>query len=122
MAQKIDTNVVIGGKVYTLSGSESEEYMQKVASYLNNKYQECERADSYKLLSRDLQQIMLQINMVDDYFKSQRQIKLLEDQVTEKNNDLDDLKHKYIAAQMKLEESLKRLKSLEDAVGRLKKN
>ena len=40
MASKTDTEVIIGGKVYTLSGYESEEYLQKVASYINNKMNE----------------------------------------------------------------------------------
>ena len=35
-----DIEVVIGGKVITLSGNESEEYIQKVASYINNKISE----------------------------------------------------------------------------------
>ena len=30
------TEVLIGGKVYTLSGFEGEEYLQKVSSYLNH--------------------------------------------------------------------------------------
>ena len=33
MSSKTDTEVIIGGKVFTLSGYESEEYLQKVASY-----------------------------------------------------------------------------------------
>ena len=37
MAIKTDTEVIIAGKVFTLSGNESEEYLQKVASYINNK-------------------------------------------------------------------------------------
>ena len=37
MSVKTDTEVIIGGKVFTLSGYESEEYLQKVASYINNK-------------------------------------------------------------------------------------
>ena len=32
MATKNDAEVIIGGKVITLSGYESEEYLQKVAS------------------------------------------------------------------------------------------
>ena len=40
MAAKTDTEVIIGGKVFTLSGYESEEYLQKVASYINNKIAE----------------------------------------------------------------------------------
>ena len=40
MAVKTDTEVIIGGRVLTLSGYESEEYLQKVASYINNKLAE----------------------------------------------------------------------------------
>ena len=38
MAVKNTAQVVIGGKIFTLGGYESEEYFQKVASYINNKY------------------------------------------------------------------------------------
>ena len=37
MSSKTDTEVIIGGKVFTLSGYESEEYLQKIALYINNK-------------------------------------------------------------------------------------
>ena len=40
MAARTDTEVIIGGKVFTLSGYESEEYLQRVASYINNKVAE----------------------------------------------------------------------------------
>ena len=40
MASKNNTQVIIDGKVYTLSGYESEDYLQKVAGYLNNKITE----------------------------------------------------------------------------------
>ena len=32
MAEKTSAEVIIGGKVYTLSGYEGEEYLQKVAT------------------------------------------------------------------------------------------
>ena len=40
MAVKNTTQVLIGGKIMTLSGYESEEYLQKVAYYINNKMTE----------------------------------------------------------------------------------
>ena len=40
MAVKNTAQVVIGGKIFTLGGYESEEYFQKVASYINNKMAE----------------------------------------------------------------------------------
>lgn len=48
MAVKTDTEVIIGGKVFTLSGYESEEYLQKVASYINNKMTEYGKLDSFR--------------------------------------------------------------------------
>ena len=45
MASRTDTEVIIGGKVYTLSGYESEEYLQRVASYINNKTNEYEKME-----------------------------------------------------------------------------
>ena len=48
MASKTDTEVIIGGKVFTLSGYEGEEYLQKVASYINNKISEYNKIDGFK--------------------------------------------------------------------------
>ena len=45
---KTDTEVIIGGKVLTLSGYESEEYLQKVASYINNKFNEYNKLDAFR--------------------------------------------------------------------------
>ena len=39
------TEVLIGGKVFTLSGFESEDYLQKVSTYLNHKIEECTSSD-----------------------------------------------------------------------------
>ena len=74
MANKTDTEVIIGGKVFTLSGYESEEYLQKVASYINNKIAEYNKVDSFRRQPLDLQNVLLQINLADDYFKAKKQI------------------------------------------------
>lgn len=41
------TEVLIGGKVFTLSGFESEDYLQKVSTYLNHKLDECSNSEGY---------------------------------------------------------------------------
>ena len=51
MAVKNTTQVLIGGKIITLSGYESEEYLQKVANYMNGKLTELGPV-SYTHLSR----------------------------------------------------------------------
>jgi len=103
MSSKTDTEVIIGGKVFTLSGYESEEYLQKVAAYLNNKYNEYNKLDGFKRQPIDVQNILLQLNVADDLFKAKKQISLLEDELQRKEKELYDLKHELVSAQMKLE-------------------
>ena len=103
MSSKTDTEVIIGGKVFTLSGYESEEYLQKVAAYLNNKYNEFNKIDGFKRQPIDVQNILLQLNIADDLFKAKKQISLLEDELQRKEKELYDLKHELVSAQMKLE-------------------
>ncbi len=103
MSSKTDIEVIIAGKVYTLSGYESEEYLQKVAVYLNNKYNEYNKLDGFKRQSIDTQNILMQLNIADDYFKAKKQISLLEDELQRKEKELYDLKHELVSVQMRLD-------------------
>ncbi len=113
MAARTDTEVIIGGKVFTLSGYESEEYLQRVASYINNKVAEYGKVDSFRRQSVDMQNVLLQLNIADDYFKAKKQIDILEEDITNKEKEIYDLKHELIAAQMKLETTEKSVKRLQ---------
>lgn len=114
MALKTDTEVIIGGKVLTLCGYESEEYLQKVASYINNKMAEYSRMDGFRKQSIDIQGILLQLNIADDYFKAKKQIEEMQEELEQKEKEVYDLKHELIAAQIKLENTEKSLKTLKD--------
>jgi len=113
MAGKNDTEVIIGGKVITLSGYESEEYLQKVATYINNKIAEYNKVDSFRRQPLDLQNVLLQINLADDYFKAKKQIDALEEELEAKDRELYDLKHELIASQIKLESKDKQIRSFQ---------
>ena len=113
MSAKTDTEVIIGGKVFTLSGYESEEYLQKVASYINNKVNEYGKADAFRRLPLDTQNVLLQLNIADDYFKAKQQITLLEEELKNKEKEMYDLKHELIASQIKLEKTEKNVKNLQ---------
>ena len=110
MAVKTDTEVIIGGKVFTLSGYESEEYLQKVAAYLNNKISEYAEDEGFKRLPLDTQSVLLQLNIADDYFKARKQIELLEEDIANRDKELYDLKHELIATQIKMENTERNLK------------
>ncbi len=108
-----DIEVVIGGKVITLSGSESEEYLQKVSSYINNKIAEYNNVDSFRRQPADMQNVLLLLNIADDYFKIKKQMDELQDELEAKDRELYDLKHELIASQIKLESREKQIKSFQ---------
>lgn len=116
MAAKTDTQVVIGGKMFTLSGYESEEYLQKVASYINGKINEFAKIDAFKRQPMDMQNVLMQLNIADDYFKALKQVQALEEEIEAKEKELYDLKHELISSQIKLENTDKNMKALQSDV------
>ena len=113
MASKTDTEVIIGGRVFTLCGYESEEYLQKVASYINNKLVEYGKVDSFRRQNVDMQNVLLQLNIADDYFKAKKQITAMEEDLEAKEKELYDLKHELISSQIKLENVEKKTKEMQ---------
>ena len=109
MSSKNKTEVLIDGKIYTLSGYESEEYLQRVATYINNKLAELKKLDGYTRLSQELKSILLELNVADDYFKAKNQVEMVEEELAQKDQELYDLKHELISTQIKLEDAAKEL-------------
>ena len=112
MSSKNDAEVIIIGKIYTLSGYESEEYLQKVATYINNKITEFKSVEGYRRLNADLQKTLLELNIADDYFKAKKQADAIEGELQSKDKQLYDVKHELIAAQIQVESLEKEIESL----------
>lgn len=121
MSSKNKTEVLIDGKIYTLSGYESEEYLQRVATYINNKLAELKKLDGYGRLSQENKSILLELNVADDYFKAKKQVEMIEDELTQKDQELYDLKHELIGAQIRLEDGAKELAALKESVSEYQK-
>ncbi len=111
-----DIEVIINNKRYTLSGYESEEYLQKIASYINSKHAEFRNKDAYKFLDADLKNILMQINIADDYYKTKFKIKDLETENEAKSNEIFNLKHEVISTQTKLEAAQREVEELRKEV------
>ena len=114
MSSKNKTEVLIDGKIYTLSGYESEEYLQRVATYINNKLAELKKLDGYARLSQEFKSILLELNVADDYFKAKNQVEMVEEELAQKDQELYDLKHELISTQIKLEDAAKELEALKE--------
>mgnify|MGYP000519793766 CR=1 FL=1 len=123
MSAKTNAEVVIDGKVYTLSGYENEEYLQKVAAYINNKIAEFDDMDEYKHLPGNMKRyrkqnaetrsILLALNIADDYFKAKALVEKLEGDIENKDKEIYDLKHDLISNQVKTENAEASMKELE---------
>ena len=113
MSAKTSADVVIDGKVYTLSGYEGEEYLQKAAAYIKNKIAEFEAIENCKHLPLNMKGTLIQLNIADDYFKAKDRGDKLERDLELKEKEIYDLKHDLISNQIKTETAETRAKELE---------
>ncbi len=113
MSVKTSADVLIGGKIYTLSGYESEEYLQKVANYINNKINEFDEMEQFRQIPADMKATLIELNIADDYFKAKEQAEVLEKTVREKEREIYELQHDLISANIKVESSEENAASLE---------
>ena len=112
MNKKNGIEVIINGKRVCLGGYESEEYLQRVASYLNAKYNELKQTESYRMLDLEMKNMVLQLNLADDYFKLKKQMEETSGDSVAKSGEIFDLKHEVITAQTKLEAAQREIEVL----------
>lgn len=103
MAVKNTTQVLIDGKIITLSGYESPEYLQKVASYMNQKISELSQLQGYSRLSVDTKHTLLSLNVADDYFKAREQAEMLEEDMEAKDAESYGLRSELAETKVRLE-------------------
>lgn len=112
MADKTDVEVVIDGKVFTLSGYESEEYLQKLASHVSSRLAEMNADQDFRKLPVDTKANMVYLNLADDYFKAKKISDSLQADMDAKDKEIYDLKHELITDQIQLDSRAKELKEV----------
>ena len=103
MAAKNTVEVLIGGKIIHLSGYESEEYLQQVASYLNHKLGELTELKGFSRLPSETRSLLLSLNVCDDFFKARKQAEVCEEDMESKDREIYDLKQQIVDLQMQIE-------------------
>jgi len=89
----IDKNKVevrIAGKDYTVKGVESEEYIQKIALYIDKKMNEIMRINNK--LSTSLVAVLTAVNVADDFFKAHENESNLKKELKRTHEELEALK------------------------------
>ena len=113
MAKKNTAEVLINGKIYTISGYESTAYLHKVATFLNELEEDISKTENYNMLSPDEKQLLKNMNLADVYFKANDAREELEHQVDDKDREIYSLKHDLIDARMEKDKLLQQIKELE---------
>ena len=121
MAQKNDIKVVINNKVYTLSGQESEDYLQNVATYINGKIAECQSSEAYRRFNAEYQNVLLALNIADDYFKAKDQVNQMLTEDDDKDKQIYDLRHEVIEVQIKYESAQKMIEEYKEKISELQR-
>ena len=101
MENKNTTEVLIDGRKYAISGVDSDDYAQQIATYINHKFAEFKQMDYYERLDMDLRNVLLAINIADDYYKAKD---------VARDKMILDMKHEMI----KLQDQVDRLQKEKD--------
>ena len=112
MNTKNDVEVIINGKQYTLSGYESSEYLQKIANHINDKIAEFKEQDGYLRLDTEMKNILLAINLSDEYYKALKDSNDIKKENKEMEKEIFDIKHEMLTMQSELDKANEQNKKL----------
>ena len=112
MNTKNDVEVIINGKQYTLSGYESSEYLQKIANHINDKIAEYKEQDGYLRLDTEMKNILLAINLSDEYYKALKDSNDIKKENEEMEKEIFDIKHEMLTMQSELDKANEQNKKL----------
>lgn len=93
MKTKNEVEVLIGGEKYTICGYESDDYLQKIATYINRKRDESNKGAASTLISNDTRVVLTEINIADDYFNAENRLSEVKEELEEANSLNFKLKH-----------------------------
>lgn len=103
MSKVIDVEVLIGDKQYTISGVEGSEYIQKIAAHINDKLSELKQQEGYATMDIGMKNILLAINLSDDYYKTVQELQEARAEYQEKEREIFDMKHELVSMQTKMD-------------------
>ena len=86
--------------------------MQKIASYINSKYSEYKKKDVFKHLDKDMRNVLIEINIADDFFKAKEQIEDIQAKNEENNTEIYNLRHELVSTRSELETLQEEIRNL----------
>ena len=112
MADKKTIQVIIDGKIYVLSGENSESYLHDVADYLNHKIESIRKEMwNYNKLEESVRSLLLQINICDELFQERKKVEEMQELLDQEKSESYSYKHDLVKTKLKLDGVLQELES-----------
>ena len=104
MADKKTIQVIIDGKIYVLSGENSESYLHDVADYLNHKIESIRKEMwNYNKLEESVRSLLLQINICDELFQERKKVEEMQELLDQEKSESYSYKHDLVKTKLKLD-------------------
>ena len=122
MADKKTIEVIIDGKIYVLSGENSESYLHDVADYLNHKIESIRKEMwNYNKLEESVRSLLLQINICDELFQERKKVEEMQELLDQEKSESYSYKHDLVKTKLKLDGVLQELESTQKKLLALEK-
>lgn len=122
MTDKKTIQVIIDGKIYVLSGENSESYLHDVADYLNHKIESIRKEMwNYNKLEESVRSLLLQINICDELFQERKKVEEMQELLDQEKSESYSYKHDLVKTKLKLDGVLQELESTQKKLLALEK-
>ncbi len=111
MAEKIKSTVIINGREVTLVHDESEDYIQRIVLYLNNKIQALTKGGVK--LNEATELALTSITITDELFKAQKNFVAVKNEVKRLMDEYEELKRTNSTLNSQIEQLLAKIDQLE---------
>lgn len=113
------TEVLIDGKIYSLSGADTE-HIHRITAFLNRKIQELKNMPGFSRMDPSYRDLLLNLNLADEYFRTFDELEAAKKELSQREDELYTTRHELVSQRLKLENALKQEDILEKRVNEWK--
>lgn len=121
MSSKTRCEVVINGTTYTLVGTETGEYMQAIASYINDKINKIKEKMNSQYMDNQMLVTLAALNVADELHKKNREFRELVMICEEQEATIAEYGQDLTKAQQEIDELYKKISDLQLELFRTRK-
>lgn len=103
MENKNSFSITLAGKSYRLTGDEPNEYLKSIGEYIEKKYADYSTKLFFRSQPADMQHILMQLNIADDYFKCREKLVNSMRVIDEQAEEIKRLKDSLVSLQVRYE-------------------